>query len=63
MPNRLAALTAVRNGTVTARRLNVTGSPLVFEPRSMQVDLKFLLKAGIIEVDGSEVTERVLTRV
>lgn len=56
--NRLAALTAVRDGAVTGKHMNAPGSPIVFEPRNLTVDLKFLLRAGMIVTESATAANR-----
>lgn len=57
---RRAALTAVRDGAVTARLINAPGSPFCYEPKEKQVALGFLERAKLIQRDGKsvELTER-----
>ncbi len=57
-PERLATLTAVRNGKVTGKHMNAPGSPLVFEPRELTVDLKYLLKAGMMVTESVTAANR-----
>lgn len=52
---RLDALRAVRQGTVTARAITAPGTPYIFLPRERTVALGFLVKAGLIERDGKTV--------
>lgn len=47
---RVATLTAVHAGTVTARRANAPGSPILYDPPENTVSLGFLYKAGLAEV-------------
>lgn len=55
---RLAALHAVGAGTVTGKHLNAPGSPLVFEPRDMQIALGFLQKARLIQTETASAANR-----
>jgi DNA-binding PadR family transcriptional regulator len=47
---RLAALTAVKDGTVKVRKVSAPGNPWRFEPAEQTVALGFLLKAELITV-------------
>lgn len=56
---RIAALTAVRDGEVSARLVNAPGSPTVYHPKEKTVALSFLTKAGLITtVEGRGVGGR-----
>ena len=50
---RVAALTAVRDGTVTARHANAPGSPILWAPREQTVALSFLTKANLVTVSST----------
>ena len=56
--DRHAALVAVHSGTVTARHLNVKGSPLAFEPRELQTAMGYLLKARLIQAETGYAASR-----
>lgn len=49
-PERLAALTAVQDGTVKVRKVSAPGLPWRFTPVEQTVALGFLLKADLISV-------------
>jgi len=48
---RLDALNAVKDGTVTASAKAAPGSPVVFKPREMTVAIGFLMKADLVSVE------------
>lgn len=50
-PERLAALTATADGTLTIRRANAPGSPLTVHPREYTVAFGYLRKAQLVEIE------------
>lgn len=48
---RISALTAVKDGTVTASMKAAPGSPVLLEPKEMTVAIGFLMKAELVEIE------------